>query len=120
MNKPKDHRVKNTVQGLKEDFAWHLRYTLAKYAGAATPRDRYTSFAYAVRDRIVERWMETQERYHKQNERRDDYLEYEKAYRGAVALVFFIFDLGILAVCYLFFFHAIPSHSVSGMPRLPK
>ncbi|MBR6734400.1 MAG: glycogen/starch/alpha-glucan phosphorylase [Kiritimatiellae bacterium] len=77
MNKPKDHRVENTVQGLKEDFAWHLRYTLAKYAGAATPRDRYTSFAYAVRDRIVERWMETQERYHKQNERRVYYLSLE-------------------------------------------
>ena len=26
-----DRRVVNTVQGLKEDFAWHLRYTLAKY-----------------------------------------------------------------------------------------
>jgi starch phosphorylase len=77
MNMPRDHRVKNTVQGLKEDYAWHLRYTLAKYAGAATPRDRYTSFAYAVRDRIVERWMETQERYHKQNERRVYYLSLE-------------------------------------------
>ncbi len=77
MNKPKDHRVENTVQGLKEDYAWHLRYTLAKYAGAATPRDRYTSFAYAVRDRIVERWMETQERYHKRNERRVYYLSLE-------------------------------------------
>ena len=77
MNKPRDHRVENTVQGLKEDYAWHLRYTLAKYAGAATPRDRYTSFAYAVRDRIVERWMETQERYHKQNERRVYYLSLE-------------------------------------------
>ncbi len=77
MNKPRDHRVENTVQGLKEDFAWHLRYTLAKYADAATPRDRYTSFAYAVRDRIAERWMETQERYHKRNERRVYYLSLE-------------------------------------------
>ena len=58
--------------------------------------------------------------YDEQNERRDDYLEHEKSYRGAVALVFFIFDLGVLAVYNLFFFHAIPSHSVSGMPRLPK
>ena len=28
--KMRDRRVENTVQGLKEDFAWHLRYTLAK------------------------------------------------------------------------------------------
>ena len=72
-----DHRVENTVESLKEDFAWHLRYTLAKYDGKATPRDRYTAFAYTVRDRIVERWMETQERYHRQNERRVYYLSLE-------------------------------------------
>ena len=72
-----DHRVENTVESLKEDFAWHLRYTLAKYDGKATPRDRYTAFAYSVRDRIVERWMETQERYHRQNERRVYYLSLE-------------------------------------------
>ena len=72
-----DHRVENTVGSLKEDFAWHLRYTLAKYDAKATPRDRYTAFAYTVRDRIVERWMETQERYHRQNERRVYYLSLE-------------------------------------------
>ncbi len=72
-----DRRVVNTVQGLKEDFAWHLRYTLAKYDGKATSRDQYTAFAYAIRDRLVERWMETQERYHQQNERRVYYLSLE-------------------------------------------
>ena len=75
--KMRDRRVENTVQGLKEDFAWHLRYTLAKYDGKATPRDQYTAFAYAIRDRIVERWMDTQERYHAQNERRVSYLSLE-------------------------------------------
>ncbi len=75
--KPRDRRVANTVQGLSDDFAWHLRYTLAKYDGQATPRDQYTSFAYAIRDRIVERWMETQSRYHRQNERRVYYLSLE-------------------------------------------
>ena len=75
--KTDDRRVVNTVQGLKEDFAWHLRYTLAKYDGKSTPRDQYTAFAYAVRDRLVERWMETQERYHRQNERRVYYLSLE-------------------------------------------
>ena len=76
-SKKRDHRADTTVQSLKEDFAWHLRYTLAKYDGKATPRDQYTAFAYAIRDRLVERWMNTQERYHDQNERRVYYLSLE-------------------------------------------
>jgi len=76
-NKNQDRRVEMTSNGLREDYEWHMRYTLAKYGERATPRDQYTAFAYAVRDRIVERWMETQERYHKQNERRVYYLSLE-------------------------------------------
>ena len=65
--KKRDKRVEMTVEGLKQDYAWHLRYTLAKYEGSATPRDQYAAFAYAIRDRLVEQWMETQETYHRQN-----------------------------------------------------
>lgn len=75
--KKRDRRVEMSVAGLKEDYAWHLRYTLAKYGGKATARDQYAAFAYAIRDRIVEQWMETQERYHRQNERRVYYLSLE-------------------------------------------
>jgi len=53
--KKKDRRVEMSVEGLKEDFAWHLRYTVAKSDERATDRDRYTAFANAIRDRIVER-----------------------------------------------------------------
>ena len=73
----RDRRVEMTADGLREDFEWHLRYTLAKNGERETPRDQYTAFAYAVRDRLVERWIETQERYHKQNERRVYYLSLE-------------------------------------------
>ena len=76
-SKKRDNRVEMTVEGLKQDYAWHLRYTLAKYEGAATPRDQYAAFAYAIRDRIVEQWMETQESYHRQNTRRVYYLSLE-------------------------------------------
>ena len=44
----KDRRVEMSVDGLKEDFAWHLRYSLAKGDIRATPRDQYTAFANAV------------------------------------------------------------------------
>jgi starch phosphorylase len=75
--KKKDRRVEMSVEGLKEDFAWHIRYSLAKCETRATDRDKYTAFAYAVRDRIVERWMNTQEEYRSQNTRRVYYLSLE-------------------------------------------
>ena len=65
-----DRRVEMTVDGLKADFAWHLRYTLAKGETRATERDEYTAFATAVRDRLVERWINTQEEYGRQNTKR--------------------------------------------------
>ena len=75
--KTKDHRVEMTVEGLKQDFDWHLRYSLAKTIERATPRDQYTAFANAVRDRIVERWMNTQDLYREKNTKRVYYLSLE-------------------------------------------
>ena len=75
--KKKDRRVEMSVDGLKEDYAWHLHYTLAKDDAHTTPRDRYTAFATAVRDRIVERWISTQEEYGRQNTKRVYYMSLE-------------------------------------------
>ncbi len=77
VSKKKDRRVEMSVEGLKEDFAWHLRYSLAKSDNRATERDQYTAFANAVRDRIVERWINTQEEYTQQNTKRVYYLSLE-------------------------------------------
>ena len=66
-----------SVEGLKEDFAWHLRYSLAKGDTRATERDEYTAFAMAVRDRLVERWISTQEEYARQNTKRVYYMSLE-------------------------------------------
>ncbi len=73
----KDRRVEMSVEGLKEDFAWHLRYSLAKGDTRATERDEYTAFAMAVRDRLVERWISTQEEYARQNTKRVYYMSLE-------------------------------------------
>ena len=73
----RDRRVEMSAEGLAADFAWHLRYTLAKTEDTATERDHYTAFANAVRDRIVERWINTQDEYHKQNTKRVYYLSLE-------------------------------------------
>ena len=75
--KTTDRRVDMSVLGLKEDFAWHLRYSLAKGDTRVTDRDQYTAFANAVRDRIVERWISTQEEYCRQNTKRVYYMSLE-------------------------------------------
>ncbi len=70
-------RVEMSVAGLQEDYTHHLRYTLAKDENTSTARDRYLAFAYAIRDRITERWMDTQAEYHRQNSKYVYYLSLE-------------------------------------------
>jgi starch phosphorylase len=73
----RDRRVEMTTNGLREDFAWHLRYTLAKDQYTSTDRDRYQSLALSVRDRLIERWIATQNAYHRQNVKRVYYFSLE-------------------------------------------
>ena len=73
----KDKRVEMTVEGLKDDFCWHLRYTLAKDESRATERDKYTAFANVIRDRIVERWISTQKEFSDRNTKRVYYMSLE-------------------------------------------
>ena len=42
-----------------------------------TDRDQYTAFATAVRDRLIERWISTQEEYGRQNTKRVYYMSLE-------------------------------------------
>ncbi len=60
-----------------QDFANHLRRSLAKDRYSATAHDRYLALAYAVRDRITDRWIETQETYHALNVKRVYYISME-------------------------------------------
>jgi hypothetical protein len=75
--KKTDLRVMMTPQSLREDFDWHLRYTLAKDRASATDLDCYNALALSVRDRLVERWIVSQNSYHKQGVRRIAYLSLE-------------------------------------------
>ncbi len=62
---------------LRAQFEHHLRYTLAKDPYTATDDDRYRALTLAVRDRLIERWMETQQTHHKKNVKRIYYLSLE-------------------------------------------
>jgi len=63
--------------GISADFARHLRYTLAKRDHTATERDRYMALALAVRDRITDRWMDTQDALAEANTKTVYYLSLE-------------------------------------------
>ena len=41
----------------------HLKYTLAKHGGGATLHDQYWAMALAIRDRLVDRLLATQQAY---------------------------------------------------------
>jgi len=66
-----------SAAGLRQDFERHLRRTLAKDRYTATDRDRYFALALTVRDRLIERWIATQQTHHKKNVKRIYYLSLE-------------------------------------------
>jgi glycogen phosphorylase len=71
-----DETQKN-VKELRMAFVHHLRRTLAKDRYTATTRDRYYAFALAVRDRLIERWIATQQMHHNRMVKRVYYLSLE-------------------------------------------
>ena len=68
---------KNTVEALKTSIMSNLEYRLAKDQYSATGYDLFLSTAYAVLERLVERWIATQQTYHKSNAKRVYYLSME-------------------------------------------
>src|ERR1700733_2514566 len=66
-----------TKEALKLSFQMNRQYTLSKDQYTATMHDNYMALSLAIRDRIVERWINTQKGYHKKNVRRVYYLSME-------------------------------------------
>lgn len=66
-----------SVEGLKQSILNHLKLTLARDTKTARRRDWWLSACYAVRDRILERYIRTQEVHHNANTRRVYYLSLE-------------------------------------------
>ena len=58
-------------------LTYHLIYSSSKYHINATTRDWFQTTAYTVRDRLVERWMETMQRYYEHDAKRVYYLSLE-------------------------------------------
>jgi starch phosphorylase len=62
---------------LAEDFLHNRKFALAKDDYSATARDNFNSIALAVRDRLIERWMTTQQSYYQRDSKRVYYLSME-------------------------------------------
>ncbi len=64
-------------EALKLAFSDNREYAISKDEYSATINDNYWATALAVRDRVIERWIQTQQSYHKQNVKRVYYLSME-------------------------------------------
>jgi starch phosphorylase len=65
------------VATLRRAFADHLHYSQGKDEHTATALDRFFAVAYAARDRMVNRWIQTQQAYYKADAKRVYYLSLE-------------------------------------------
>lgn len=63
--------------GITHSFLATREYSLAKDQYSVTSNDNFMALAIAIRDRLIERWINTQQKYHKENVKRVYYLSLE-------------------------------------------
>jgi glycogen phosphorylase len=72
-----DNRTALSKEALKNSFLDDLFYVQGKFPALATKHDYYMALAYAVRDRMLQRWISTAAAYTKQGSRTVAYLSAE-------------------------------------------
>ena len=65
------------TQHIESSFKENLEYALSKDQYTSTVNDNFLALAIAIRDRVVERWIVTQQNYHHKNGKRVYYLSME-------------------------------------------
>jgi len=74
---PLEGHTELSKEALKNGFLDDLFYVLGKFPALATKRDYYMALAFAVRDRMLQRWISTAAVYTKQASRTVAYLSAE-------------------------------------------
>jgi glycogen phosphorylase len=74
---PEDDRIAMTKDALKHAFLDNLFYMQGKFPALATGNDYYMALAYAVRDRMLQRWISTASTYTAQGSRTVAYMSAE-------------------------------------------
>ena len=64
-------------ESLREDIKLHLRHTLAKDEFSKNPWDEYRSIVFTLADRLHDKWIKTQQHYHREGVKRVYYLSME-------------------------------------------
>ena len=59
-----DVRTGLSVEAFKRAYEENLRFALGRFPQVATLNDRYLALAYAVRDRLMDRWIRSGEAYY--------------------------------------------------------
>ena len=77
MTAPKDQRTALDKEAIKNSFLDDLFYMQGKFAALATRNDYYMALAYAVRDRMLQRWISTAATYTREASRTVAYLSAE-------------------------------------------
>src|SRR3954469_701245 len=72
-----DDRTALTKDAFKNAFLDNLFYVQGKFPALATKNDYYQALAYAVRDRMLQRWISTAAAYTKQGSRTVAYFSAE-------------------------------------------
>ena len=97
MRPEESHRLANSVSDLQESICQHVRYSLGKEWKNLSGRDLFLGVALAVRDRLVERMLETEERYQRTDAKRLYYLSME--FLMGRSLGNNLYNLGIFDLC---------------------
>jgi starch phosphorylase len=77
MTAPTDERTALDKEAIKHSFLDDLFYMQGKFAALATRNDYYMALAYAVRDRMLQRWISTAATYTQEASRTVAYLSAE-------------------------------------------
>ena len=64
-------------ESITADFTSHLKHTLGRDRYTATAHDQYLALALATRDRLIDRWIRTQQTHHDRQVKRVYYLSLE-------------------------------------------
>ncbi|HEY7987037.1 MAG TPA: glycogen/starch/alpha-glucan phosphorylase [Methylophilaceae bacterium] len=66
-----------SMEDIRRSIGNHMSLSISKHAQSATERDWFESAALAVRDRMLERWMDTMQSYYENDSKRIYYLSLE-------------------------------------------
>lgn len=67
----------DTAMQIIKSFLEHMEYTLGKDKYTALRRDVYNALSYSIRDRLIERWLDTQQAYYHEDPKRVYYVSME-------------------------------------------